>query len=471
MKKFLVIALWLFASLPLFAGVKDAKTAVRSSEKVRILLLVDCSRSMWDRWQSDAKIKVTQRVLLHFLDSVPDNGGVEVAMRVFGHLNQNSYGTRLECPFEKGNKYQLQSKIKTLVPNGGCTAATALDGAVGDFPVGDSSRNVIFVITDGSNGGSNICEVASKIQQSGRVVKTFILNIGAGSRKSDTLDCAGTVIPVENEETFAGELQQLFHAARSESRVTVNLSTDEGQPYVENVPVVFYDRQNKKPVYTMFYSGGRRASGKSATVGSVARYDTLTVDPLIDYDVEVYTRPSIVFRNRTFRADRVYTLASIVDEGRLCVRREDKRVVWSVPDYPVVVRQSGKTEMAGTQMLGDSVKYLAGTYDVEILSTPPIAINGVEIRKDAVTELAIPAPGMLMIERMKARRQVSVFEMRDGRMQLVREITPDMAGQNLILMPGEYILLVRSSAKDKNRETRRLSATIASGKQTAIKIE
>lgn len=452
------IALWLFASLPLFAGVQDAKTAVRGSEKVRILLLVDCSRSMWERWQSDSKIKVTQRVLLHFLDSVPDNSGVEVAMRVFGHLNQNSYGTRLECPFEPNNHYQLQSKIKTLVPNGGCSAATALDGAVGDFPVGDSSRNVIFVITDGSNGGSNICEVAGKIQQSGRVVRTFILNIAAGTRKGVTLDCAGTVIPIENEESFAGELQQLFHAALSESRVTLCLTTEDGQKYVDDMPVVFYDRQNRKPVYTRVYYGRRAA-------------DTLTVDPLIDYDVEVYTRPSIVFRNRTFRADRVYTLASVVDEGRLCVRREDKRVVWSVPDYPVVVRQSGKTEMAGTQMLGDSVKYLAGVYDVEILSTPPIVINNVEIRKDAVTELAIPAPGMLMIERMKARRQVSVFEMRDGRMQLVREFVPNPAGENLILMPGDYILLVRPSAKDKNRETRSLSATIASGKQTAIKIE
>lgn len=452
------IALWLFASLPLFAGVQDAKTAVRGSEKVRILLLVDCSRSMWERWQSDAKIKVTQRVLLHFLDSVPDNGGVEVAMRVFGHLNQNSYGTRLECPFEPNNRYQLQSKIKTLVPNGGCSAATALDDAVGDFPVGDSSRNVIFVITDGSNGGSNIREVAGKIQQSGRVVRTFILNIAAGTRKNATLDCAGTVIPIENEESFAGELQLLFHAARSESRVTLCLTTGEGEKYVDDVPVVFYDRQNRKPIYTRVYYGRRAA-------------DTLTVDPLIDYDVEVYTRPSIVFRNRTFRADRVYTLASVVDEGRLCVRREDKRVVWSVPDYPVVVRQSGKAEMAGTQMLGDSVKYLAGVYDVEILSTPPIAINNVEIRKDAVTELAIPAPGMLMIERMKARRQVSVFEMRDGRMQLVREFVPNPAGENLILMPGDYILLVRPSAKEKNRETRSLSATIASGKQTAIKIE
>ncbi len=456
----MLIALLAFAFQPLFAAgrIPTSEPSEQKSEKVRILLLVDCSRSMWDRWQSDSKIKVTQKVLLHFLDSLPEKGGAELAMRVFGHLNQNSYGTRLECPFEPNNRYQLQSKIKTLVPNGGCSAATALDGAVGDFPVGDSSRNVIFVITDGSNGGSNICEVAGKIQQSGRVVKTFILNIAAGNRKGATLDCAGTVIPIENEESFAGELQLLFHAALSESRVTLCLTTEDGQKYVDDVPVVFYDRQNRKPIYTRVYYGRRAA-------------DTLTVDPLIDYDVEVYTRPSIVFRNRTFRADRVYTLASVVDEGRLCVRREDKRVVWSVPDYPVVVRQSGKADLTGVQGLGDSVKYLEGTYDVEILSTPPIAINNVEIRKDAVTELAIPAPGMLMIERMKARRQVSVFEMRDGRMQLVREFVPNPAGENLILMPGDYILLVRPSAKDKNRKTRSLSATIASGKQTAIKIE
>ena len=147
----MLIASLVIAIQPLFAGVQfqNSKFETQNSEKVRILLLVDCSRSMWDKWQSDSKIKVTQKVLLHFLDSLPERGNVEMAMRVFGHLNLNAYGTRLECPFEPNNRYQLQSKIKTLVPNGGCTAATALDGAIGDFPAGDSSRNVIFVITDG----------------------------------------------------------------------------------------------------------------------------------------------------------------------------------------------------------------------------------------------------------------------------------------------------------------------------------
>ena len=98
----------------------------RTPEKTRLLLIVDCSNSMWDHWQSNAKIKVTQQVLLSFLDSISSQHDVDVALRVFGHVNKNQFSTRLEVPFGEDNIYQLQSKIKTLVPQGGCTAATAL---------------------------------------------------------------------------------------------------------------------------------------------------------------------------------------------------------------------------------------------------------------------------------------------------------------------------------------------------------
>ena len=133
---------------------------------------------MWDRWQSDAKIKVTQQVLLKFMDSVANQQNIEVALRVFGHLNKNSYGTRLEVPFGKGNNYKIQSKIKTLVPNGACTAATALSSSLNDFPplTGDSKedvqpRNIILIITDGLDDcDGNICDVARQVQMSGVIV-------------------------------------------------------------------------------------------------------------------------------------------------------------------------------------------------------------------------------------------------------------------------------------------------------------
>lgn len=414
---------------------------------------------MWNRWQSDTKIKITQNILLHFLDSINNNNKVEVALRVFGHLNHNSYGTRLECPFGLNNRYQLQSKIKTLVPNGGCTAATALDDALGDFPATDSSRNIIFVITDGLSGGNNICEVAHKIQLSGLVVKTYVLNIAADLTSATRMDCAGIVLPIPDEESFMHTLSDLFLTVQSTSHVVLQLSDTDGKPFTGDIPYAFYDRQNRKQVYSKVYTG---------SIPHIS--DTILVDPLIDYDIEVFTRPSIVFRNRTFRSGKTYTLASAVEQGRLCVRRDDKHVVWNIPDYPVVVRQHGKADLVSTQSLGDSVKYLAGTYDIEILTNPPIALNGIEISRDAVTELSIPAPGMLMFERMKSRRQVSVFGLHDGRMQLVREFTPNPTGENLILMPGDYLLITKPLGKT-SKSTTTTTVKIQSGKQTVAKIE
>ena len=123
LKRWSLMLLMLLAMMPMWAQRGGSNAA--SADKTRVLLILDCSNSMWDHWQSDAKIKVTQRVLLHFLDSIAHNDNMEVALRVFGHLNKEQYGTRLEVPFGEGNNYRLQSKIKTLVPQGGCMAASA----------------------------------------------------------------------------------------------------------------------------------------------------------------------------------------------------------------------------------------------------------------------------------------------------------------------------------------------------------
>jgi hypothetical protein len=48
----------------------EAQKPSAAPERTRVLLILDCSQSMWDKWQSDAKIKVTQKVLLRLLDSI-----------------------------------------------------------------------------------------------------------------------------------------------------------------------------------------------------------------------------------------------------------------------------------------------------------------------------------------------------------------------------------------------------------------
>ncbi len=205
LKRVFVYILFAFS---VFSAVAQNKV---TADKTRVLIILDCSHSMWDRWQSDAKIKVTQQVLLKFMDSIANQNGIEVALRVFGHLNKNSFGTRLEVPFEDGNNYKIQSKIKTLVPNGACTAASALSSSLNDFPATGASRNIILIITDGMDDcDGNICDVARQVQMSGVIVQTFILGIGNKQDFQHSLDCAGKFTYVPNEEQYTETLYNIF---------------------------------------------------------------------------------------------------------------------------------------------------------------------------------------------------------------------------------------------------------------------
>lgn len=441
-------------SLICLIGPISSPAEAQDTEKTRVLLLLDCSRSMWDRWQSDAKIKVTQKVLLHFLDSIAAQGNVEVAMRVFGHLNKGSYGTRLECPFEPDNIYKIQSKIKTLVPNGGCTAATALGSALHDFPPTGASRNIILIITDGMDDcDGTICDVARQVQLSDIVVQTFI--VGIGNEFKHSLDCAGKFIRLPDEERYGTMLHDIFHQSEETARLVINLFDEEGMLYETEVPIVFYDAQTKVAKYNMIYS-----------IDSRFTPDTLILDPLVAYDIDIFTRPPISFHNKTFSTEKTNNLNITVEQGTLRIRREERRTTLQVPQYPILVRQGGSSDLLNVQKIGETASYRTGLYDIDVLCTPPYHLKGVNIQKGAATELTIPLPGMLILEKPKTVTTGSIFSIVDGKMDWVCDLNPNSATERVMLMPGEYsvILKPQESAAYKSVKSKRFH--IESGMQT-----
>ena len=104
MKRLLTIFIVAIATIVTIVNPAQAQ----QPDKTRLLFIMDCSNSMWDHWQSGSKIKVTQQVLLSFLDSISRQHDVDVALRVFGHLNKDQFGTRLEVPFGKAAARLLQ---------------------------------------------------------------------------------------------------------------------------------------------------------------------------------------------------------------------------------------------------------------------------------------------------------------------------------------------------------------------------
>lgn len=430
------------------------------SEKTRLLLIVDCSNSMWDHWQSDSKIKVTQQVLLKFLDMVTSQDDTEVALRVFGHLNRYQIGTRLEVPFESDNLYQLQSKIKTLVPQGGCTASTALTDALHDFPQTDSSRNIILIITDGMDDcDAAICQVARQVQLSGVVVQTFILGIGDKKNFKHSLDCAGKFSIVDHEEDYLKKLYDIYFCSDM-APVVIQVKNTIGQIYEDEIPVAFYDPTTGVAKYSTLYAAN-----------SSAESDTILIDPLINYDVTFFTNPDTTLHNCSFVPKKTNRLVLTADMGALRVRRNDTRVTWHVPDYPVIVRRHGSSEILAVQKLGEEVSYLQGSYDLEVLASPTMKFEGIEVQESASTDISIPMPGMLNLTKPKQISTGSVFAIREGRMEWVCDLNSNSIIERIVLMPGEYLLLIHPQGSIEHKKVKQRRFMIESSKQTNIAID
>lgn len=452
MKRLLAILLLLTV---VFSASAQRKKPKPVPDKTRVLLILDCSNSMWDQWQSDSKIKVTQQVMLHFIDSVAAQNDIDVALRVFGHLNKDAYGTRLEVPFDEGNSYKLQSKIKTLVPNGGCTAATALTDALHDFPVSKNSRNIILIITDGiDDSDGSICNVARQVQLSGIVVQTFILGIGNPSDFNRELDCAGKFTYVPNEEQYGDALYNIFKLSDEKAFVMMELEDSEGLPLEGDVPVALYDSQTGVVKYLTRCIGGAQ--------------DTFVVDPLVTYDMTFFTQPVTTLHHLEFTPGVVSRLAVGVSQGQLRIRQDQQRVTWPVPKPTVVVRQANDGNILATQQIGEMKSYLSGSYDIDVLSVPPIKLRGVEVRENSNTDISIPMPGLLTLTKPKQIMVGSLFVVEEGVLTYVCDLNPNAINERLVLQPGNYQLEIQPQNKTDYKSVKTYSFKIEAAKQTDL---
>lgn len=442
----------LLVALLLLAGVAAQG---QRTEKTRLLLIMDCSNSMWDHWQSNSKIKVTQQVLLSFLDSISKQHDVNVALRVFGHLNKEQFGTRLEVPFGSDNIYRLQSKIKTLVPQGGCTAAAALTDALSDFPATGSSRNLILIITDGMDDcDAEICDVARQVQLSGVVVQTFVLCIGG--QLSAHASCAGSVFPVVNEEEFSKTLYDIFRLSGKKAKVVLNMVDGSGELYETEHPVAFYDHRTGVIRQSTIYS-----------VDQKLRPDTLLMDPLVTYDMAVFTHPPLRREAMQFIIDRPNNIDITVSEGTLKVHYVGQRPQWQQPNVDVIVRRASGDRVAA-QEVGETGQYLAGRYDVEVQTLPVAVLRNVEVRGNAATELSVPMPGMLILSKPKGITTGAIFKLNDGNVEFTTDLNPSTVGERLLLQPGQYEVVLHPQNATKYDKVQTKRFVIESSQTTKI---
>ena len=456
--KFALSGIFLFLSILLFAQ------SVQEEEKppplTRILFVMDASQSMYGRWQSDVKINIARKLLGNLLDSLVTVDNIELALRVYGHQHrfppQVCNDTKLIVPFSQGNIPSIKHKLKSLTPKGTTPIAYALEQSGTDFPPCDNCRNIIVLITDGlEECDGDPCAVSRALQKQGIVLKPFI--IGIGRNFAEAFDCVGTYFDASSEEDFTKALNVVISQALNSTTAQVNLLDEYNKPTETNVTMTFYDNFSGLIKYNFVH-----------TLNSKGVPDTLVIDPLLTYDVVVHTIPPKRADGITLTPGQHTVIPVETPQGTLDLSMTSRDR--TVKDLKCIVRESGKMETLVVQPFGQTENYIIGLYDLEILTTPRIYIEDVEIKQSYSTTIEIPMPGIAVIEKSAAGFG-GIYHEKDNQLELVYNFKESsIQRETIVLQPGPYRVVFRAKYSKKSVYSVEKRFVVESGKSVNVKL-
>lgn len=445
-------------SLP---AVRAQARAQGASPLNRILIIYDASNSMNARWQSASKMALSKKLIAGIIDSLDAVPNVQLALRAYGH--QSPYppldcgDSRLEVPFAPGNGKKINHVIRTLVPKGATPIAYSLREAAKDFPPCEDCRNLIILITDGiEECGGDPCQASFYLQQQGIALKPFI--IGIGDDFSHDFQCVGEYFDASDEEDFIRAFEIVISQALNSTTAQVNLLDADGLPTVSNVNMTFYDHVSGKVLYNYVH-----------TLDYHGRPDTLPLDPLHVYDLEVHTLPPLRMDSIVVRTGRHNMVALDAAQGNLVVSMKGSRAAVT-GNTPCVVRRRGSTEIVNVQYVNDNARYITGKYDVDILTLPPVRLKDVEISPEKTTTVELPMLGILTFSR-SVEGYGTLYSLReDGSQERVYSFDPARKVETLYLRPGTYRVVNRSKYNLRASATREKTFVLNPGASVSVSL-
>lgn len=434
---------------------EDKENQVRT----RILFVFDASQSMYGRWQSDMKISIAQRLLSDMLDSLKGTENVELGLRVYGHTKnyppQDCDDTKLEVPIAPDNSDRIKNRLKTIVPSGSTPIANALEQSQYDFTPCDNCRNIIVLITDGlEECGGDPCAVSQALQKKGIALKPFVIGIGRDFK--DDFDCVGTYFDATSEDAFRQALKVVISQALNSTTAQVNLLDSYGNPTETNVNMTFYDNFSGKIIYNFVHTFNHKGVP-----------DTLTIDPLMIYNVVVHTIPQRKVDSIKLVPGKHTIIPVEVPQGDLLLKVQSSGKL--IKGLQCIVREDGKQKTINLQSFNTSEKYIVGKYDLEVLSLPRMYIDDVEIKQSYTTTVELPQPGIASLM-LPTYGYGSLYVLKKNKLEWVYNIKPNTTQESLILLPGKYKIVFRSKNQKKSMFTIERDFEIQSGMSNQIKL-
>jgi len=458
-QSFSFVLLFSVLSFVQLAG-QEEEVAEGGFVNTRILFVFDGSQSMSGYWESDVKINIARNFLLHIVDSLETLPNVQMALRVYGHQKpvvlQDCRDTKLEVTFDVNNAHKIRQKLRFVKPLGNTPIAYSLEQTANDFPPCAECRNIVILITDGiEECGGDPCSISRKLQSTGITLKPFIIGIGVDPNFKKTYDCVGYFFNAAKEENFKDVLRVVITQALNTTSAQVNLLDQDHKPTETDVNMTFYDVFSGKVLHNFVH-----------TLNHKGNPDTLYLDPLVTYRLEIHTIPPIIIDNVTVTAGKHTIIAADAPQGYLVAKTLGRT---HYRDMQFIVRQHGKAETLHFQKIDGREKYLVGRYDIEIPTVPKIVLNDIVISQSHTTTIEIPRPGIVTFLSLNPGYG-SLYEERNGKLIRIHNLDPNKKNQSHEIQPGSYTVVFRSRNSKNIFSTITKTFSVKAGSSSAVEL-
>lgn len=167
---------------------------------INVELIFDSSGSMAQEVApGQTRIEAAKEVLNDVIDAIPEQEGVNVGFRVYGHEGSNQEADRAEScqstdlivPIDGVDKEALRDAVASYEPVGWTPITLSLERAAGDFePPAENERNAIVLVTDGlETCGGNPCDAARALAEGEVDVTTYVIGFGLTADEQQTMQC------------------------------------------------------------------------------------------------------------------------------------------------------------------------------------------------------------------------------------------------------------------------------------------
>ena len=414
-------------------------------QKTYIHIILDASGSMWEKVDSEHKIKIAKDTLQKIIPKIDSSH--ELGLIVYGHRHpKDCFDIETLIPLGLENRSLLLNKIQSIQPEvrSMTPIADSLKQATENLKDKKGTRSILLISDGKESCGKDPCKVAEEIIKSGIDIKMNVVGFDIKDKEADKqLACiaqvtGGTYLTAKNAEDLFKKIETTVTQLPWNMKVLSILKKNFGVKVID---------EKTNEIAGQFYTGDE----KHVQAGT--------------YSIEVATTPPFTKKGVVITEEK-QTIIPLENFGQLNVH------LLNGEGFYVTVKNKDQPLIKNSFRLNYEEFILpAGTYAVEFYretNNPPLWIEkDVKVTENQITDVHLKKTGKLHVGLIE--NQAFYVTITDEKGNKTYDNNFNIYSKTFILTEGKYTIEVRRHSGKKPLWTE--TAVVQENKPTSIAIK